>query len=86
MSLIQFPDSRAGGGNGGSSDERLRALEGDVREIKTTLKKLDDFPTKAEITNEIYKLKIWATMGALIGSIAIIGWLVKMLLKASGNG
>ena len=82
--VVRMPSVRAvpGGGNGGNSDldARLRAVELDVREIKTILAgeiktKLDQTATKRDID----RLKLWAAVGCLVGTIAVIGWLVRLL-------
>ena len=89
MSVVPFPDDPKGisspgrGGGGGDIDARLRAVELDVREIKTTLNgeintKLDGAATKRDID----RLKLWALIGCLIGTIAVIGWLVRLLSTA----
>ena len=58
----------------------VRAVELDVREIKTILAgeiktKLDQTATKRDID----RLKLWAAVGCLVGTIAVIGWLVRLL-------
>ena len=84
---LQFPapERRVAGGSGGSGDvdARLRAVELDVREIKTRLAgeirtKLDQTATKRDID----KLKLWAALGCLVGTIAVIGWLIRLLSTA----
>ena len=82
--VVQMPPIRAvpGGGSGGTSDldARLREVELDVREIKTTLS--GDIKTKLEATatkRDIDRLKLWAAVGCLIGTIAVIGWFVPLL-------
>lgn len=72
MSLAEFPERQVEGGNGGSFDARLRAVEGDIREIKA---KLENFATKRDID----KLKIWALIGTLVGSFGAITFLVRAL-------
>lgn len=74
---IPFPDrkQKVAGGNGGSSnDQRIRDIELDVREIKTRMENV-------ATTNDIAKLKLWAAGGALVGTLAIIGWLVMWISR-----
>ena len=49
-----------GGGDGGNFDSRLRAVEQDVREIKTEIKHL---ATK----EDLQKLKVWWLLGIIAG-------------------
>ena len=69
--------SRNGGNGGGRFDDRLRAVELDVREIKTMTK---DVAKKSDVDIAIGKLKIWALAGCIIGTIAMIGWLFRLLV------
>ncbi len=72
-----------GNGGGGRYDrleERIRILEGDVREIKT---RMESVATKSDVDVAIAKLKTWAMGGSLVGTIAVIGWLVYALVRAS---
>lgn len=84
-SPIPFPDRQqtVAGGNGGSNDARIRAIELDVREIKT---RTENMATK----NDIDKLKLWVAGSALFGALSIIGWLVvlvsRLLAAASAGG
>ena len=68
--------SKNGGTGGGRFDDRLRAVELDVREVRT---KMQDVATKSDVDIAIGKLKIWALIGCVIGTIAVIGWLFKLL-------
>ena len=81
---IPFPGAQrtvtGGSGDGRDFDARLRSVELDVREIKTTLAgeiktKLGETATKRDID----RLKFWAVAGCLIGTIAVIGWLIRLL-------
>ena len=67
-----------GGGNGGRYDvlaERVRLVELDIRDIKT---RMETVATKSDID----KLKIWALVGGLIGAVAVIGWLVRLIMNS----
>ena len=75
-----------GNGGGGRYDRlevRIRALEGDVREIKT---RIENVATKSDIDVAVAKVKTWAMGGSLVGTIAVIGWLVFALVRALGSG
>ena len=71
----------AGSGSvGGDFDARLRAVELDVREIKT---RIESIATKSDVDIATAKLQRWAMGGSLVGTIAVIGWLVFALVRAN---
>ena len=72
-------DTGNGGGRFDRLEERIRALEGDVREIKT---RMENIATKSDVDIAIAKLKAWAMGGSLVGTVAVIGWLVFALVRA----
>ena len=68
------PGHSAGGGNGSSVlESRLRAVEGDIREIKADMKHL---ATK----EDLQKLKVWWLTGAGIagGLGGLLTWMVRV--------
>lgn len=85
-SVTQFPSGRVHRGNGGRLDrlqarldrfdERLRVVEGDLKRID---EKLGNCATKSDI----HKLKIWAFVGALVGSSAVLAWVFRFI---AGSG
>ena len=80
---IQFPQQRgvSGSGNGGNLNDRLRQVEGDIREIKARIEKV---ATTDDIEIATGKVKVWALTGALVGTMAIIGWLVFFVVRSVG--
>ena len=55
-----------------------------MREVKTILG--GEIKTKLEATatkRDIDRLKLWAAGGCLVGTIAVIGWLVRLLTTAA---
>lgn len=70
-----------GGGRYDRLDRRIAALELDVREIKT---RTENVATKSDIDLAVARLKNWAMGGSLVGTIAVIGWLVYALIRARG--
>ena len=74
--VIDLPDQPfpGGGGNGGKFDDRLRAVENRLTAIET---KMENAATKTDIAS----LKVWALGGALVGVLAVLGWLVYWILR-----
>lgn len=85
MSVAPFPgrQGQVDGGNGGPYDRldaRLLAVELEVREIKVAVK---DVAKKHDIALAVEKLKNRIMVGATIGTLAVIGWLVAWIIRLS---
>ena len=86
LRAVEDPDEPApppspGGGNGGRYDrldDRLRVVEGDVREIKT---RLETVATKNDIDRLESKLKIWLSGSTVTALAMVIGWLVFWIVR-----
>ena len=81
--VTQFPEQSFsnGGGNGGKFDDRLRSVENRLTKIET---KMESVATKSDIQGiktDIERLKVWALGGALVGVLAVLGWLVYWILR-----
>ncbi|MXY68098.1 MAG: hypothetical protein F4Y47_06005 [Acidobacteriia bacterium] len=74
--VTQFPEQSFanGGGNGSKFDDRLRAVENRLTAIETMM---ENAATKTDIAG----LKVWALGGALVGALAVLGWLVYWILR-----
>ena len=73
--------SPGNGGNGGRYDrleERLRVVEGDIREIKT---RIENVATKDDIKLAVATMRNWALGGWAATSVVVIGWLIYALLR-----
>lgn len=73
MSVHQFPERSAelnGGGDGGSYDQRLSSLEGDVRELRADMKHV---ATKA-----------WV-LGGVLGGMAVAATIAAAMLRLFGG-
>ena len=62
-----------GGGDGGSYDDRLRAVEGDVREIKATMNSLATREDISKMENKVLSRLLWMTITVLGAALAVIG-------------
>ena len=51
-----------------------------MREIKT---RIESIATKSDVDIATAKLQRWAMGGSLVGTIAVIGWLVFALVRAN---
>lgn len=85
MSVAPFPgrQGQVDGGDGGPYDRldaRLRAVEIEVGGIKVTMR---DVATKHDIDLAVEKLKNRIMVGATIGTLAVIGWLVTWIIRLS---
>ena len=70
-----------GNGNGGRYDrleERLRVVEGDIREIRT---RIENVATKDDIKLAIATMRNWALGGWAATSLVVIGWLIYALVR-----
>lgn len=94
--VVEDPDEPAppptapnhGGGNDGRYDrldERLRVVEGDVREIKTRLEavatKIDIQRLESSIENFGSRLKIWLLGSSVTALVLVVGWLVTWVVR-----
>ena len=79
--IINLPEQSItdGGGNGGRFDDRLRAVENRLTKIET---QMEHVATKTDIQG----LKVWALGGALVGMLAVLGWLVYWILRNIPRG
>ena len=80
--VVEFPGQQrsVNGGGGGVQDldGRLRAVEGDVREIKV---RTEDVAKKSDIRNLASEIKTWILGGVAMASLVIIGWLVGWVVR-----
>lgn len=77
MSLHPLPKAKVDGGDDDSWEARLRAVEGDVREIKT---RMENSATKTDIAY----LKVWVLGGVITtlgGIVTAFLWLIRPILQ-----
>ena len=82
MSLC--PQARVDGGGNDSWEPRLRAVEGDVREIRTRMEKMATQTDIAHLKMDIAHLKIWVLGGVITtlgGIVTGFLWLIQPILK-----
>ena len=79
--IINLPEQNFtdGGGNGGRFDDRLRSVENRLTKIET---QMENVATKTDIQS----LHVWALGGALVGMLAVLGWLVYWILRNVPRG
>ena len=78
-----FPEQSIadGGGNGGRFDSRLRGVENRLTAVETLLKNVATKTDIEGLKTHIERLKVWALGGALVGMVAVVGWLVYWVLR-----
>ena len=82
MSLC--PQARVDGGGNDSWEPRLRAVEGDVREIRTRMEESATHTDIAHLKTDIAHLKIWVLGGVITtlgGIVTGFLWLIQPILK-----
>ncbi len=81
-SPIQFPGPQrslqGGSGDGGGIEARLRAVEGDIREIRALMKSV---ATKEDIVELSSSMKVWILSSTVAGLLIIVGWLVLWIIR-----
>ena len=81
--IIDLPEQSfaPGGGNGGKFDDRLRDVENRLTAVETLLKNVATKTDVQGLKTDIERLKVWALGGALVGMLAVLGWLVYWILR-----
>ena len=67
-----------GSGNGGDFDTRMRAVEGDVREIKT---RMETVATKSDIRELASSMRVWVLSSTVVALVIVVGWLVNWIMR-----
>ena len=81
--ISNFPEQSLppGNGNGGRFDDRLRDVENRLTAVETLLKNVATKTDIESLKTDIERLKVWALGGALVGMLAVLGWLVYWILR-----
>ena len=79
---IPFPRAErrveGGVGYGRGIDARLRAVEGDIREIRT---QMESVATKADIGELSSSMKVWILSSTVAALALVVGWLVFWIVR-----